>query len=782
MASRDLEIRRFFAEARRRRVLRVVGLYIIAAWVTMQVADIVSGPLQISDETLRLLLYSLVALFPVAAVFGWFYDVTPEGVVRTSAAYESDVTVSLNKVDYLIFSAATLVLAVILVYVFREGIGQRELSAPGGTHIVAVLPFVTLSKDPNDEYFGDGLSDTILNELQRIDGISLIARTSSFSFKGQDLDIRDIGNTLGASAVLEGSVQRGGDTLRIMAQLSETRGGTRLWSRTFDRPATDLFAIQDEIAAAVASALEREMNPAPGVHIERPPSGNLAAYNLYLQGRESRRRSDLEGVILAIEYFQDALAIDPDYALAWAGLGDAKVMKTYLELEILEDPTGANYIADFIAYANGAVIQHLIEQGFDGADQAVARAVGLNPSSPDIMLAQARLHARHFEFESAATVLEELLRRRPDHAAGIHLYGLVLRHLFRYTESRKSLERAYELDPLSSEVMLDLAVARLRVYDLDAAIDLMEKARSQFPHLADALHYESVWLYVFANRPDLALESAGSVPEIHLFDVIFHPLMTLGLDGPMKGITPESIPSMGEWYDLLLAFVSAPHWLARDQIADVIWAHDFMAAASAGQAKGEYYTLQPEDSEGEGRFPLTYMALAHMSIAVGETERALEEVHAAHALAFPVSDWPLNDYWISHGGEGYMDAVSHAYLLREIGEGEQANDLLQLALERVHAMEAGGFRVPALQIVEAKALYLLGRREESMVALDQAFEAGIITPVIIDMEWQAIFGDDPGAAEFKRRMDARRDKLREGIEPPDLSRILEQMRKRPDSG
>lgn len=288
---------------------------------------------------------------------------------------------------------------------------------------IAVLPFDNMSADPENEYFADGLAEEILNALTRVPGLEVAARTSSFSFKDKDADIPTIAAALGVRTVLEGSVRKSGDRLRITAQLVDAENGLHLWSETYDRELDDIFVVQEEIARAIVGALQVRLT-AEAPLVERPTESQ-EAYEEYLRGRFLWNRRTVESLQAAVGRFQHAVELDPDFALAWAGLADA-------HLTLMWYLTDADWDA-------------LLESGREAAERALA----LDSELGQAHVALGLYHAARFDWERANRGFERGLALDPRYATGRYWYGLELSHQGRWDEALEQARMAVEIDPLS---------------------------------------------------------------------------------------------------------------------------------------------------------------------------------------------------------------------------------------------------------------------------------------------------------------------------------------------
>ncbi|MGD8637070.1 MAG: adenylyl cyclase, partial [Gammaproteobacteria bacterium] len=343
----------FIDEIKRRNVARVGVLYVVAAWLLLQVTDVLSSLLPVPVWTGSLVFILLVIGFPLVLIFSWIYELTPEGIKREKDVDRSQSVTGETgrKINILIIVLLVLAIATVLLDRFipheapvveQATVEETEAAraeepadpaamvaqkfAPPADRSVAVLPFVNMSGNPENEYFSDGLTEELLNVLAKMDGLRVAARTSSFRFKGEVGDPAEIGEALNVNHLLEGSVRQSGDRIRITAQLINASDGYHLWSETYDRTLDDVFAIQDEISRAVASALEVRLLGGPDAASPvRVATRNMAAYNAYLKGTQLLAGSGVDTYRAAEALFEEALRLDPDFAAAHAGLARAWV-------------------------------------------------------------------------------------------------------------------------------------------------------------------------------------------------------------------------------------------------------------------------------------------------------------------------------------------------------------------------------------------------------------------------------------------------------------------------
>ena len=448
-------------EARRRRVFRVAALYIVAAWVIVQVAGAVFSGWGIPESAIRYVWYGAALGFPLVLIFSWYYDVTEQGIVRTPPAHPNQlVDLSLHKADFIILSALTIIVGVVTYGLIEEILGSEELEQPAVVtreipeHSVAVLPFVNLSGDPEQEYFSDGISEELLNALARLTGLHVPARTSSFYFKDKNEKIEIIGEQLGVRTVLEGSVRMAGDQVRITAQLVNASDGYHLWSESYDRELTtnSIFSIQREIAEEIANALQTTLTPVDQSRLRSVRTENLEAYIMYLAGRNNLNLRRLENMQQARKQFEQAIDLDPNYAQAYSGLSDSVML-------ILSNHTAIS-----------------TDEAFDVAEQALKKALALDSNDADIHASYGLYQMELWYFlgdESARNAAEEAFKRaieiNPNHAQAWQWRASP----FDDTDVDKSieyLERAGELNPLARMPQLNLGISYAKMGRNDAAL------------------------------------------------------------------------------------------------------------------------------------------------------------------------------------------------------------------------------------------------------------------------------------------------------------------------
>jgi TolB-like protein len=429
-----MKIDNFFAELKRRNVYKVAVAYAVVAWLTIQAASIFLPAFNAPQWAMQIVILIVVVGFPIALVFSWAFEITPEGIVRESEV-KPDESITHHTGRKIV--ALTIVLAVIatglLIFQFVRARSTSPSAATISNKSIAVLPFDNLSGDPQNAYFSEGVQDEILTRLAKIAELKVISRTSTQRFKSAPNDLRQIAQQLGVANILEGSVQKANDQVRVNVQLVNALTDAHLWAETYDRKLTDIFAVETEIAKAVADVLQAKLTGSEQHIIAARPTANTEAHQLYLKGRffwNKRTGSDLKK---SIDYFQQAIAADPNYALAYAGVADGYVL--------LPGYSGGNP-----------------RDCYPKAIAAAKKALEL-----DSTLAEARVSLAlavwyyDFDFSQANREFQRAIELNPNYASAHQQYGNnTLSALGRFDDAITEGKRALELDPLSLVINSDL--------------------------------------------------------------------------------------------------------------------------------------------------------------------------------------------------------------------------------------------------------------------------------------------------------------------------------------
>ncbi len=508
-------IQSFWTELKRRRVVRLAVVYVIAAWIVVEVSATVFPALQIPDWALSLVVILVILGFPISLTLAWAFDLTPMGVVRAApvdTAGRADSTVPVPGGPATVERAAPGQAAPTAPgWTGAPGRGGEsdpaapelpergapaegatggdpadDLAGAGGTGAaaeksIAVLPFVNMSDDPENEYFSDGMTEELLNALVRVRDLQVASRTSSFALKGKDdLDIQGIARKLRVAHVLEGSVRKAGDRVRITAQLIDARNGYHLWSEAYDRELKDIFQVQDEIARAIVDALKVQFGEGSGDRLVAHTTDDLEAYTLYLKARFHYNKVTEVDLRRSIELYREALRDDPGYARAWAGIADCWMLladdwmapnEAYPKAK--EAALKALAIDPGLAEANTALGKVLgwYDWDFDAGELALRRAVASNPKYADAHWGLATLLPTNGRLDESVEEMRTALALDPLSASMSRWLARYLLYSGRHEEALEMCRNALALNAQHAHAYLVMGQTHLDAGDADRAIE-----------------------------------------------------------------------------------------------------------------------------------------------------------------------------------------------------------------------------------------------------------------------------------------------------------------------
>jgi len=501
----------FFSELKRRKVYRAAAAYAVVAWILLQIGEVTFDPLHLPDWVMTVLVIVAILGIPVTLMLAWFFDIGPKGFKRT-----------LDRAPATLQGASS--------------------STADSSPSIAVLPFVDMSPDKDQGYFCEGVAEEILNALTRIDKLHVAARTSSFQFRDGSGDIRQIGEQLGVRTVLEGSVRKSGNQIRVTAQLNNVADGYHIWTKSFDEELKDIFSIQDEIARSIAELLVETLSPQEQSAIRTRSSKDVQAYEYYLRGRQFFNRFRKKDIEFARQMFHQAIEIDPGFAPAWAGYADCfsflimyvdpqdsyreeatkasqKALDLNPESAVAHASRGLAYlICDEYAEANpefekalelnprlyeayyyyGRASFH--EGDLEKAAELFAKAAEVNPAEYQARLLRVQIlkglgHEKEAaeEAKSALIVVEKDLEWNPDDTRALQLGAGSLIATGDTERAIRWLERALEIDPTDSVLLYNVACNLATLGQSDKALDYLKKA----------IEYGTVSAAWMHNDPDL---------------------------------------------------------------------------------------------------------------------------------------------------------------------------------------------------------------------------------------------------------------------------------------
>jgi len=722
-----------FEELKRRNVFRVGIAYIVASWLLVQIADLALDVIGAEDWVLRSVVMLLALGFIPVIIFAWAFELTPEGIKREAEVNrtESITNVTAKKLDFVTIAlviCGILVVAVdrMLPQVANEPAGTPDTSivipaqagnqedgkvvdtskAPPPEKSIAVLPFVNMSSDPEQEFFSDGISEEILNALARVKDLQVAGRTSSFAFKGQNQDLRQIGETLGVTNILEGSVRKSGNTVRITAQLIRVDNGFHLWSDTYDRELDNVFAIQDEIAQAILEEMKATLlgdEQFVSTHTQ------TVAYENYLLARQriyDRTESSLK---LAVAALEEAIEADPNYAPALAQLGIAYMLLSEENYgDIPNTEAGAKAI------------------------QLIDRALELDPQLADAMAAKG-LHASNFELkhDEAIEWLEGALAINPSLANASIWLALALEIKGQVQEAIRIYEASYQRDPLNTVTRNNLVVDYNNTGQFERSLALIERAKEDIGDNPELLKSEAdtrLSLGEFANSVRLAEEAYQARPLNNpgMLALGFSYLYLLENERALQVNTPR-------------VRILALHQLGRSEEASILGYEQ----AAGGRVWPEFFAVLVENGE--------YAKLIEF------VESRWENLDAFEA------DYPERDAT----GCFLMGFIAQSY--GQLGQEAKFDDAMKRFKASLDHQLSQGANNPYFHFSRAVHAMLAGDQESAIELLETVFANGIGLNINDPKAWPvfAPLNGDPRYEQAKKnlmdKINSEREKL--GWEP-----------------
>jgi pentatricopeptide repeat protein len=458
----------FFAELKRRNVYKVAVAYLVVAWLLIQAASIFFPAFDAPPWVMKIFILVIIFGFPVALIFSWAFEITPEGIKLES---EIDHSKSIARRTGRKIVAVTIALAVVAAGLFVYQLVRSKsdtLSSPITGAIanksIAVLPFDNLSRDPDNAYFCEGVQDEILTRLAKVADLKVISRTSTQHFKSTPDNLPQIAKQLGVAHILEGSVQKAGEQVRVNVQLINAMTDAHLWADTYDRKLTDIFAVESEIAKTIAETLQARLTGSEKSSIAKTPTVNPAAYELYLKGRFFWNKRTGDDLRKSIEYLKQAISKDPGYALAYAALADSYGL---------------------LRFYGGASPAESIVPG----EAAAKKALELDDSLAEPHASLGLIATEDLDVHRGVDELARAVQLNPNYATGHHWLALAFTALGQPDRSIAELKRALELDPLSMAINADLSIGYLYARRYDDAEAQARKALEIDPRSFLAHYY-----------------------------------------------------------------------------------------------------------------------------------------------------------------------------------------------------------------------------------------------------------------------------------------------------
>ncbi len=677
-------LKEFLVEARRRRVFRVAAIYIVGAWVVLQVADLAFEAWGIPSEALRFVWIGAVIGFPVALVFGWRFDIVGGRIVHTPAS-GAPADLSLRRSDYVILAALA---AVGVATVYGVGTEISAVRAPDSdpaiaTSIdpksIAVLPFDYAESEPERaDLLAKGIQDELLTRLSKIAALKVISRTSVERYRGTTKTVPAIGRELGVGKILEGAVQQSGDQIRVNVQLIDAETDEHLWADTYDRivTASDVFRIQTEIVETIALELEATLTPEETRQLSSMPTQNMSAYTEYLKGRQLAVIESIQALNAAIAHFDAAIDLDPEFALAHVARADA-----YLTL-------GMNFAGGLEAEESNAL-----------AEPSLVRALAIDPNLGEAYASLGLLRHQQGNLPAAEEAFKNAIRLRPNYPRVFRLYGRMRWEQGDREEAAELMEKALSLDPYSVPVNYNMA----RIYDengeFDEALDRYLRVIEIEPNHAFAYVYIAAIHYLVYGRADESLvwyrkaaDNDALSPSLQAAQAIAY--LEVG-DAESARIWVNRALELGPrtywaiWTSALLNFYEGDHAAAERDARTMLEVYP--------QEWGPLYLLRNAD-----------IAAGRYEVAASRYARAYRELTEPEVPAVDASN--------------YFAAVDLALVLMHLDKHERANDLLERSLAVIDTLPRLG--TSGYWITDVRIFALQGRRDRALAALQQAIDEG----------------------------------------------------------
>jgi serine/threonine-protein kinase len=458
----------FFAELSRRRVFRTLVGYGVAAFAVLQIIEPVMHGLHWPDAVLSYVVIALALGFPVVVALAWVFDINDWRIERTRAAPAGSALRGLP-LALALMGIGAIAATPILYFLVRRNVPAPAVEGAS----IAVLPFANLSSDKENEYFSDGITEDLINDLANIDGLRVASRTSVFALKGKPLAAQEIGSQLNVRTLLEGSVRREGNALRVTAQLINVSDGFHLWSKSYDRELKSIFAVEQEIAGSIADSLRRKLVG------RKAATENVEAHDLYLKGLFFANKRNPEALRKAVGYFEQAVTVDPGYALAWTGFADAMSLRAEYDA-----PSATELLPK--------------------ATAAARRALELDPGLAEAHASLGLIAIQRLDWQTALDEQRKAIELKPDYAMARMWRSLVLAALGRFQEARDQLEQARRLDPTSSIINVNLGFALEGLKDHEGALEQFHKTLEMDPDFEPA-RAALAFACSFAGKPAEAL-------------------------------------------------------------------------------------------------------------------------------------------------------------------------------------------------------------------------------------------------------------------------------------
>ena len=686
-------MKNFIAECHRRRVFRVAALYIVGAWVVLQVADLAFEAWDIPSTALRFVWIGAVLGLPAALMFGWRYDIVGGAIVATPGSDDTPA-VPLQRIDYLVLSALGMVIVAVVLGLGAEissiqTAPQRAIDQILDPQAIAVLPFAESdAQETRSDFLALGIQDDLLTRLSKIASLKVISRTSVERYRESDLSIPEIGTELRVGRILEGGVQRFDDQIRVNVQLIDANSDKHIWADTYDRDltASNIFDIQTEIVETIIVQLEANLTPQESQQIATMPTRNLEAYTIFLKGQSLAELETVESLYAAIVEFDQAVEIDPEFALAFVGLADA-----YLTLDI-------NFYGGLTT-----------KESLQFAEPPLVRALEIDPDLGQAYAALGRLRQQQMEYEAAEIAYKKAIDLQPNYPAVFRSYGRLRYYQGLPDEARDLFKQALELDPYSAPSIYQYARYLNAVGEFDAALEHFLRVADIEPNYAFTYVYIAAIHYLVYGRVD---ESLVWYQKAAQNDPLSPSLQSAQAISYLELGQPDTARY---WLEKALALGPDTFWPMWCDVLLRLYTGDDAGAQKSARAmielfprnRGPHKVLRNADIRA-GRY-----AVARSRYARAFRELVEPEVPSVNA-------------------DNYQAAVDLALVLIHLGEQKRADDLLQGSLDIIKSIPRLG--TEGYWITDVYIYSLQNRPEQALQALHNAIDEGWRVLTWLDLE------------------------------------------------
>jgi TolB-like protein len=673
--------------ARQRGFFAMLAIYVVGAWVVLQVAALAFPGWGIPDSTIRYVWTGVTLLLPVAAVFAWRYDITAQGLRRTVMANDVASAIPLGKSDYwfvsvLFILAGGISFAVVNEILDTRGTSVAEVSADIPANSIAVLSFVNMSDDDSNEYFSDGISEQLLNELARVPELHVAARTSAFFYKNKNESVQRMGAALGVRNLLEGSVRKHGDLVRITAQLIDTRNGYHLWSETYDRKLDDIFGVQSEIATAIVEVLKVKLLAQDRERLVRSMSKSVEAYDAYLRGMAMQQLKQPDSLEKSNAFFQQAIDLDPNFAVAYAALAYGYLLQPFSQQLSVKDAVAL-------------------------AEPLLQKALELQPDMEHAHASMGLLTSMLQRYDESDSHYQTALEINPNFFQGHVNYGLSLVYQSRLKEASAEYLRAQSLDPLNANLNRNLGLQLMLMGQFEDGLGFIENSLAIDPDFTNAKTSLVFWRANYGKLVE-AIESGREVLEANPTDIEVIGSMVRAY---------MNIDLRSDAFDLLTSAqkISPDNSLVRF-LVEYFWLTSGDVDAYQKFAEAEFQTVDANlgDSLIYGDH-IRVHRYGRSLLMQGKYQEAADML-----------------FWSAGGGEGvsattydfifYLKYLALAY--QEIDRHEEADELLDRSLELVAGARENGWATPFLFVRLAEIYALKGDTESAIDNIEIAVNKG----------------------------------------------------------